>query len=160
MLTTRAFSGFAALMLAATPVAAQDLNALSWLAGSWRGTGAMFGKPSEARLDVQPVLGGRFMELGYRAGGFEGRAFYHPAQNGAWQASWFDNRGTSFSIEAKVEGRKLTANWGSFETERGRTIYQLAPDGKLHVLDEVMQPDGSHRAFATHVFESVNRSSK
>ena len=38
----------------------------------------MFGNPSEATLSVRPVLGGRFLELSYRAGTFEGRAFYRP----------------------------------------------------------------------------------
>ena len=151
----RALSGLAALVIVAAPAAAQDASTLSWLEGSWRGAGTMFGNPSEAALDIRPALGGRFLELSYRAGSFEGRAFYRPAGAGRWRATWFDNRGISFPIEASAEGRTLTANWGSAETERGRTVYRLAPDGRLHVTDSVARPDGSFRQFAAHVLEKA-----
>ena len=135
----------------AVPAAAQDIAGLGWLSGSWQGSGTAFGRASEARLDVRPVLGGRFVELSYRAGAFEGRAFYRPAEGNRWQATWFDNRGMSFPIGAVLEGRMLTADWGSPETERGRTIYRLADDGRLHVSDSILRPDGSHREFAAHI---------
>ena len=91
--------------------------------------------PSEATLEIRPALGGRFLELSYRAGGFEGRAFYRPAGDGRWRATWFDNRGITFPIEAVAGGPALTADWGSAETERGRTVYRLAEDGRLDVTD-------------------------
>lgn len=142
----------AALLLfaAALPAAAQDVAALSWLTGSWRGAGTMPGNASEAQLEIRPALGGRFVELSYRAGGFEGRAFYRPDGEGRWRATWFDNRGTTFPIEARLDGRVLTADWGSPETERGRTIYRLAEDGTLEVSDSVTMADGSRRDFARH----------
>ena len=40
----------------------------------------------------------------------------------------------------------LTADWGSAETERGRTIYRLLPDGRLEVTD-----NAGGREFARHV---------
>ncbi|MGQ0588701.1 MAG: hypothetical protein ACT4N8_04100 [Sphingosinicella sp.] len=138
-------------LVGAAPAAAQDVAALGWLSGSWQGSGTMFGQPSEARLEARPALGGRFVELSYRAGGFEGRAFYRPAEDGSWRATWFDNRGMSFPIAAELAGRTLTADWGSAETERGRTIYRLTEDGRLHVSDSVLRPDGSHREFAAHI---------
>jgi hypothetical protein len=146
---------FASLLLVAAPAAAQDPGPLSWLTGSWRGAGTMFGNASEATLDIRPALGGRFLELSYRAGTFEGRAFYRPEGAGRWRATWFDNRGTSFGIAASTEARTLTADWGSAETERGRTVYRLAPDGRLHVTDSVARPDGSFRQFAAHVLEKA-----
>lgn len=150
----------AALLLAATaPVAAQppaqapmeQLSALAWLAGSWRGAGTMFGRPSEATLSVAATLGGRFLEFSYRAGPFEGRAFYRPAADGGWTARWFDNRGAAFPIAARVTARGLIADWGDAASERGRTVYRLADDGRLHVTDSVRNPDGSYRDFASHV---------
>jgi hypothetical protein len=141
----------AVALVCTAPAAAQDVAALGWLSGSWQGSGNMFGRPSEARLEVRPALGGRFVELSYRAGSFEGRAFYRPAEDGSWRATWFDNRGMSFPIGALLEGRTLTANWGSAETERGRTVYRLAEDGRLYVSDSVLRPDGSHREFAAHI---------
>lgn len=149
----------AALLLAApavaqppaAPVLAEPVAALGWLAGSWRGPGTMFGNPSEATLSVRPTLGGRFLEFSYRAGPFEGRAFYRQAGDGAWQANWFDNRGVTFPIAGRVEGRTLTSDWGSAATEQGRTVYRLAEDGRLHLSDSVRRPDGSYREFASHV---------
>ena len=132
-------------------VQAAQASALAWLTGSWRGSGTMFGNGSEATLIVRPVLGGRFLEFDYRAGPFEGRALYRAAPDGAWQATWFDNRGISFPIAGQVAGRTLTSEWGGAETERGRTVYRLADDGTLHVTDSVRRPDGSYRVFASHV---------
>jgi hypothetical protein len=106
----------------------------------------MFGRPSEARLEIRPALGGRFLELSYRASGFEGRAFYRPVGEGHWTAVWFDNRGIVFPIAAMAGERLLTAEWGSAETERGRTLYRLLPDGRLEVADHA-----GGRVFATHV---------
>jgi hypothetical protein len=148
----RASRVLAALFLfaAALPAAAQDVAALSWLIGSWRGPGTMLGSASEAALEIRPALGGRFVELSYRAGGFEGRAFYRPDGGERWRATWFDNRGITFPIEARLDGRVLTADWGSAETERGRTIYRLEGDGTLEVSDSVTAADGSSRDFARH----------
>jgi len=135
----------------AGPAAAQGGGALDWLAGSWRGAGTMMGNASEATLSVRPALGGRFLEFSYRAGPFEGRAFYSPASEGRWQARWFDNRGITFPIAATVAGRQLTSEWGDASTERGRTLYRLADDGRLHLTDSVLRPDGQYRDFASHV---------
>ena len=149
----------AALLLAAlaVPAAAQGATEpLAWLAGNWRGSGTMFGNASEAALDVAPVLGGRFLELRYRAGPFEGRAFYSPSQSGRWQATWFDNRGISFSIDAGVDARTLTSDWGTAEIERGRTVYRLLDDGRLEVVETVMTRDGQSREFARHTFSRAN----
>ena len=43
----------------------------------------------------------------------------------------------------------LTAEWSG--AERGRIVYRLAEDGRLHVTDSVARPDGSFRDFAGHV---------
>lgn len=125
--------------------------ALTWLTGSWAGPGQTMGNADQARLEIRPVLGGRFLEFSYRAGPFEGRAFYRPAPDGTWQAQWFDNRGITFPIAARATPRALTADWGSAETESGRTVYRLAEDGRLHVTDSVRRPDGSYREFAAHI---------
>jgi len=141
----RALAAALLLALAAPAFASDGPGALSWLEGRWRGTGTMFGNASEAVLEVRPALNGRFLELSYRAGRFEGRAFYRPMGEGRWQATWFDNRGISFPIEARLSGRTLTAEWGSADTERGRTVYRLLPDGRLEVIDTA-----GARDFATH----------
>lgn len=148
----RALSGIAAAAIfAAAPAVAQDATTLNWLVGEWRGTGTMFGRPSEATLSVRPVLGGRFIELNYRAGGFEGRAMYQFIDGGMWRAQWFDNRGMTFPIQGYQIERSLRSDWGSAETEQGQTLYHLRPDGRLHVTDTVRR-DGAGHDFAVHVF--------
>ena len=141
----------AALAVAQAPAPPQAAASLAWLEGIWRGPGTMFGEASEARLEVRPALSGRFLELSWRVGGFEGRAFYRPAgwpasEGGGWRATWFDSRGISFPILAVATPRLLTAHWGSEDTERGRTTYRLLPDGRLEVVDHA-----GGRDFATHV---------
>ena len=148
--------GLALLLLLAAPAAAQG-GGLSWLVGSWRGAGTMLGSPSEAVLDVRPALAGRFLELRYRAGSFEGRAFYRPASATRWQAHWFDSRGNVFEVEAALAGRTLTADWGSAGTERGRTVYRLLDDGRLEVSDAVAARDGRMREFARHILAQAER---
>lgn len=153
----------AALLAAATqpspgqlaPTAQTAAESLGWLEGRWRGAGATMGRADEAMLEIRPALGGAFTELSYRAGRFEGRAFYRRGADGRWTASWFDNRGVSFAIVATVAGQTLTAEWGSPGAERGRTHYRLGADGRLHVTDSVLGPDGSYRTFATHVLTRI-----
>jgi len=145
------------LCLVAVPAIASDgPGALHWLEGRWRGAGTMLGNASEAVLEVRPALSGRFTELSYRAAGFEGRAFYRPVGDGRWQATWFDNRGVSFGIEALLSERVLTSDWGSADSERGRTIYRLLPDGRLEVTDSVAAAGGAMREFARHVLEKAD----
>ncbi len=150
----------AATLLIAAPAVAQQVPApaqsqqpaelMSWLVGDWRGSGTMFGNPSEATLSVRPVLGGRFLEFSYRAGRFEGRALYSLISGGRWRAQWFDNRGMTFPIVAHAIERTLTSDWGSADSEEGRTVYILAADGQLRITDSVGR-DGSYREFANHV---------
>ena len=137
----------ALFLLIAAPVSAQGSDAPGWLLGSWRGAGTMFGGPSEATLTIEPTLQG--FALDYRAGAFAGRAAYRALGGGRWRADWTDNRGTSLAIEAVEAGQMLTAEWSG--AERGRTVYRLAEDGRLHGTDSVARPDGSFRDFATHV---------
>lgn len=154
----------AAALLFAAPAAAQPRPAapfqqlptpLDWLAGSWRGAGTMMGRASQASLTVRPALAGRWLELSYRAGPFEGRAFYRARDDVRYRATWFDNRGISFDIEGMVEGQTLTSNWGNADTEQGRTVYRLAADGRLHITDSVRR-DGGYREFASHVLTRAN----
>ena len=144
-----------ATVIAQPPGAPHPTAALTWLTGRWEGVGTMFLERSAAHLEVRPILGGRFIELSYGAGGmrgdaFEGRAIYQPLGGDRWEGTWFDSRGARFPIAANLSGQTLTADWGSAETERGRTVYALAEDGRLQIVDSVRLPDGRYREFARH----------
>lgn len=149
-----------ALLLPA-PAAAQasPVAGLDWLVGEWTGGGKHAGRDSEARLEARPVLGGRFVELGYRLetkgpppSTFEGRAMYRPVEGGGWKADWYDSRGMVLPVSATLEGSTLTADWGSAGTEQGRTIYRLIPGGRLEIVDFVLRPDGTRTEFARQTF--------
>jgi hypothetical protein len=135
---------------------------LDWLVGSWAGEGMVQGQASEAKLEVRPALGGKFLELDYRFSTrgarpytFEGRAFYRPVGGRDWRADWFDSRGMVWPIGASVERDTLTADWGTAETERGRTVYRLLRDGRLELVDTVRQRDGNWREFGRHILGKV-----
>jgi hypothetical protein len=146
----RAAALLLALLCAAPATAQAPAGALDWLVGSWRGAGTRIGAATEARLDVRPALGGRFIELSYVSSGFEGRAFYRRVEGARWRGEWFDNRGVHFGIDATEGERTLTADWGSDAAERGRTVYRLLQDGRLELVDQVTGRDGIQREFARH----------
>ena len=50
----------------------------------------------------------------------------------------------------------LTADWGSAETERGRTVYRLLADGRLEATDSVAGAGGALREFARHVLQKAD----
>ena len=135
----------------ATAPAATLTAPLGWLVGRWQGSGTRMGSATSATLEVRPALGGRFVELSYVSSGFEGRAFYRQVAPGRWRGEWFDIRGVHFGIDAEVATNTLTANWGSAETERGRTVYTLRADGRLELVDHVVGRDGQSREFARHL---------
>ena len=135
---------------------------LDWLVGSWAGEGIVQGQASEAKLEVGPALGGKFLELGYRFStkgarpyAFEGRAFSRPVGGRDWRADWFDSRGMVWPIGASVEGDTLTANWGTADTERGRTVYRLLRDGRIELVDTVRRRDGTWREFGRHILDKA-----
>lgn len=148
-----------ALPAAAAPESDRPAG-LDWMIGSWKGGGTHGGNSSEARLDVRPALGGKFVELRYRVEvreptpyTFEGRALYRPAEPGKYRAHWFDSRGMVLPVSASAEESSLTADWGTAGTERGRTVYRLMPDGRLEVSDTVLGADGAQRPFARQLFD-------
>ena len=149
-----ALLGLCAPAAAQSPAAAPAATAtapLAWLVGRWQGTGSRMGSPTSATLEVRLALGGRFVELSYVSSGFEGRALYRPVEGARWRGEWFDIRGVHFGIDAEVAPNLLMANWGSAETERGRTGYRLGDDGRVEVVDTVAGRDGTQREFARHL---------
>lgn len=135
------------------PPAVAETAGLEWLAGRWQGEGQRRGETVETRLEARFVLGGRFLELSFASGGFEGRAFYRPSGAGRWQGQWFDSRGVTMPLAAAAGGRSLTAEWGGEGTERGRTVYRLRADGRLEIGDSVAGADGRYRPFASHLLQ-------
>lgn len=147
-----------AMLLLMLPVGAgaqEPGGRLEWLTGRWAGAGSSFGAAGEASLEIAPALGGAFVELRYIATKpvpFKGRAFYKEGSAGDWEGRWFDSRGVTWPIRATLSGTTLTSDWGTADTERGRTVYRRLEDGRLEVVDMVLQQDCRHRQFARQIF--------
>lgn len=133
------------------------------LEGRWRGTGTLLGQSSAAELVFERVLSDRFLRLELRntmtsAEGaetlFAGDAYYAlegGGSDGLLRGRWFDSRGIALPIRARIEGDALISDWGSEETERGRTTYRLE-GATLVVVDEVLA-DGELREFGRVTYE-------
>ena len=126
--------------------------------GSWQGDGKTLGMSARLQMKWEPVLGSKFVRLSLRnemetpAGKkqiFEGHAYYQRdrASETIYEARWFDSRGLSFPIKARIEGESLVAEWGSPETEQGKSIYRLLEPNRMEVIDSVKQKDGAWKEF-------------
>ncbi len=141
------------------PAGAQEEVFLNRLQGTWQGEGKSFGGPSHLQMKWEWVLGNKFVRLSLKnemsdPNGqkqvFEGQAYYQSTGEGVYEARWFDSRGISMTIKSHTEGNVLIALW-SARNERGRSTYKIIEPGKLEVIDEVQQKDGSWKEFGRAV---------
>ena len=135
---------------AEAPGAEEGASVLDRLTDEWRGEGRVLGQESRATLVFDRVLAERFVRLRFRneigegetGGVFEGHAYYRVDEDGGTlDGRWFDSRGLAFPVRGTVEGDALVVDWGSDETERGRTTYTLLGPGELEVVDEVVSAE-------------------
>jgi hypothetical protein len=148
------------LLLSGLCVAAattEDADISVKLAGAWKGEGKAFGMSTRPVMIWEPALGGQFMKLTYRnemmsAKGdvrvFEGHAYYKAIGGGKYRATWFDSQGAVHPIEAAFDGVTLTSNWGTKDTEVGRTTYRLVNPNAIEVVDFVQTKDGTWKEFS------------
>lgn len=154
MWTTRLST--ALLLLLTISSLTQTDEFLSRLEGNWHGEGKAFGMSARLQLKWEWVLEKKFLRLTLKnemsgANGqtrvFEGHAYYRDAGVDKYEADWFDSRGITFPIRARLEGDTLVSLWGSTETEEGKSTYRLIDNNTLEVVDSVKQKDGSWREF-------------
>lgn len=128
----------------------------SKLIGSWAGEGKAFGRPSRPEMKWESTLNGKFIKLSYRTEiktskgeteVFEGHGYYKSLGAGKYQGNWFDSQGSSHPINAVFQDNALTANWGTQETELGKTVYRLTSPNEMELIDSVQKKDGSWREF-------------
>lgn len=155
-LTTRFF--FAAVLVAPAGLSAQAATScLSALDGHWRGAGSIMNRNVIMEQRWAPALGGNFRELTMRhlsakdsaTVQFEGRGLYTGAKSGpnAIAGMWFDARGMMLPVAGQCEGKVFISDWGSADTEQGRTVYTLVSPTSLQVIDSVQLRDGTRREF-------------
>lgn len=153
--------GFA-MAAAATAEDSAAGRALAALVGDWQGTGTTSEMPSKQRLQWERVLDGKFVRLTLdnrltapdaSEWHFQAQAYYKVSADGSIAGTWFDSRGFTFPLTGVADDAgALTIDWGSDETERGRSTYRIA-DGRLEITDEVQGKDGTLRVFGRSTLE-------
>lgn len=134
---------------------APAMGVLAELEGRWEGTGTILGQPSRVQMEWTPALDARFVRLTFvshigpepKARRFEGHAYYQPAGEGRYRATWFDSSGLVRPIAATSTSGTLVAAWGTAETEVGETTYRLTSADWMEVVDRVKSKDGTWREF-------------
>jgi len=148
--------GAALACLSASAVAgAQDPEPIDRFLGTWDGRGELFGTEAAFIMNWERVLEGRFVRLMFSNSmqGEQGvqpvlsaHAYYRQTGCDSYEADWYDTRGVRQPVVAMFENGTLTANWGTSDTEMGRTVYRLTGDNDMEVVDYVMR-DGQYQIF-------------
>ena len=135
---------------------AQDQDLVQKLTSkTWSGKGALMGTDAVFEMKWSWSLDNAFLTLEFmneRMGSngefitFKANSFYKIDDEGEISGTWFDNRGITFPLSGKLDDHKMTINWGSPETEEGRTVYQLNDNGGITVTDYI-QRDGEYLRF-------------
>ena len=155
MTRTLAVIGLMGLLLTRVALSAEVF--LEKVEGTWQGGGEVRGMSSQQAMVWSTVLGGQFTHLEfdnrmrqseeseYR---FMAKAFYKSEPDGRVTGHWFDSRGVEFPLHGTQTASSLTIEWGTPETELGRTEYKLVDDG-LKITDEVLGADGEWKVFGS-----------
>jgi len=146
-------------ILLAAGGAVQSGDVWQTLHGSWSGSGQVRGMSAEVELTFAPALGddGRAHRLEFvnrmqlpdgKPWMFRAQAIYQCGADGHCRGHWYDNRGQSMPVDARIEGRALIVDWGDAGTpERGRTEYRVQSDGAMEIVDHVLGKDGAWKQF-------------
>lgn len=104
---------------------------------------------SEAKFEMQwdKVLDGQFFRLEFKnetTGENEKMAmkatgYYKLIDESAFVGTWFDSRGITFPLKGKVLDNQLIVEWGTPETEVGRSVYTIQSNGQVLVEDYIKQ---------------------
>lgn len=136
--------------------AAAPATALQPLLGRWAGAASLHDREFRLELDWLTALGGRFTRLEHRLHPtsplgappvFEAVGYYRGLDSVSVHGEWFDTGGSQRPIHLRRSGVIWTSDWGTAETELGRTRYTLEGDSVLAVLDSVLARDGHWREF-------------
>lgn len=153
-----------ALALGPAPASAQAAGEfVETILGDWEGEGTLFGQPATFQLSFRKDLNDRFLHLTFRneytsetgTHVLDARAYYAIRESDL-AGYWFDSRGVTLPVTVTIDtdASRMTSVWGDAETEQGKTMYTLRPDGRLEVADFVLQND-AYQPFGEAVYERV-----
>lgn len=113
------------------------------LSGEWTGLGKLFGGDASFTMKWEPALNGKFLRLvfqnNYTANGknyvMDAEAFYKQVSDTSFTGTWFDSRGMVLPLRSVIRNNTFITEWGSAETERGKTEYELTDKNNLEARD-------------------------
>ena len=151
-LTTFAVLAFVRHADAKEPRPGAPTEYIETLHGEWTGEAKLMANPVHTTLRWTSVLSGKFtrLELEHRAGGAEGAVIFaghsYVANKPGPETSgtWFDSSGTVRPQAVRVDDGALIVDWGTAETEEGRSVYKLVEGDKLQVEDWVKRGEEFH----------------
>ncbi len=121
--------------------------------GRWEGEGTLFGQAGEFSMNWEPAVGDRFLRLTFQNPVLQAEAFYHQTDDGL-NGTWFDSRGVQVPLTGTIDDSVVEVNWGSQDTEQGRTRYHLVNENEMHVTDHVLKA-GEWHPFAEASYRRV-----
>ena len=135
------------LILLSSILAAAQSSFFERIEGDWMGTGKVNGMESNITMNWRPALAGKHISLTFRnqmKGGplFEANAYYRVGKNGDVSGHWFDSFGYARPVKGTADDDSFTADWGTPETEQGRTVYKLTGPDSMEVTDSVRSKNG------------------
>jgi hypothetical protein len=146
--TCRVLAFAVVTLVAGTGASAEDVSVIDGFIGTWEGEGRLFGIDATFSMQWERVLDEQFVRLTFRnrlevadgeQRGLDAIAFYRPRDDGGFDGTWFDSRGSVHPLSASADQATLTTSWGTPETEQGRTVYHLISAGQLDVQDVVLR---------------------
>lgn len=113
--------------------------------GDWEGNGILYNQDASFTMKWESVLNEQFFRLNFKnrlnSGAFQMHAYgyYKLKADSSITGHWFDSRGVSFSLVGHITENSLTINWGTPETEQGRTEYILTSLNGIKVSDFILR---------------------
>jgi len=135
--------------------------------GSWKGGGTLMGSEADFYMKWSWELDGKFLKLEFqnkrtsdsgRELIFKSHAYYQPKNDSLFKGTWFDSRGVTFPVSGVLKDSTFTVNWGTPETEQGKTVYTLISDIEVKVTDYVLRGE-NYVKFGEAVYQHSNTSS-
>ena len=129
---------------------------LTFLHGTWAGTGTTSGMAAAIQHVWMPTLQGRFTTLHLHNrmtlndGSeivFEGNGYYQASDVAQRTGVWIDSNGEVLPLQVTVEEHSVVVVWGSIDTKQGKSIYRLLEDGALETSDFIANDEGEWKRF-------------
>lgn len=142
------FLSFALFLTAGTVVGQSFWNDMT--SGSWKGSGTLMGSQANFYMKWSWELDVKFLKLEFQNkrtsdSGEElilkSHAYYQPQNDTLFEGTWFDSRGVTFPVRGILEDSIFTVDWGSPETEQGKTVYTLTANGSVQVTDYFLREE-------------------